>query len=89
MSMGPDGLLIGQVASRSGVSRKALRFYERAGILPPPRRNEIVGFGVSRTETVMLVLSTRGDPTVLTQPAVTWKRVMREGVTAGMLGASA
>lgn len=37
----------------------------------------------------MLALSTRGDPTVLAQPAVTWKRVMREGVTVGMLGASA
>jgi DNA-binding transcriptional MerR regulator len=31
-------LLIGDVAARSGVSRKALRLYEAAGILPPPRR---------------------------------------------------
>jgi hypothetical protein len=37
----------------------------------------------------MPALSTRGDPTVLAQPAVTWKRVMREGATVGMLGASA
>jgi len=37
----------------------------------------------------MPTLSTRGDPTVLAQPAITWKRVMREGVTVGMLGASA
>ena len=36
--MGRDGLLIGEVASRSGVSRKALRLYERAGILPASRR---------------------------------------------------
>ena len=33
-----DGLLIGEVAARSGVSRKALRLYEARGILPPPRR---------------------------------------------------
>lgn len=37
----------------------------------------------------MPALSTRRDPTVLAQPAVTWKRVMREGVTVGLLGASA
>ena len=36
--MGRDGLLIGEVASRSGVSRKALRLYERTGILAAPRR---------------------------------------------------
>lgn len=29
---GRDGLLIGEVAARSGVSRKALRLYEEAGI---------------------------------------------------------
>src|SRR5881628_1062295 len=33
-----NGLLIGQVAARSGLSRKALRLYEARGILPPPRR---------------------------------------------------
>jgi DNA-binding transcriptional MerR regulator len=36
--MGRNGLLIGEVATRSGASRKALRLYEYAGILPPPRR---------------------------------------------------
>lgn len=36
--MGRDGLLIGEVATQSGVSRKAVRLYEAAGILPPPRR---------------------------------------------------
>ncbi|MGH9021919.1 MAG: MerR family transcriptional regulator, partial [Acidimicrobiia bacterium] len=36
--MARDGLLIGEVAAKSGVSRKALRLYETAGILPPPRR---------------------------------------------------
>lgn len=33
-----NGLLIGEVAAKSGVSRKALRLYETAGILPPARR---------------------------------------------------
>jgi DNA-binding transcriptional MerR regulator len=32
------GLFIGEVAARSGVSRKALRLYEARGILPAPRR---------------------------------------------------
>jgi DNA-binding transcriptional MerR regulator len=36
--MGRDGLLIGEVAERSGVSRKALRLYEDAGILPAATR---------------------------------------------------
>src|SRR5881628_3507879 len=36
--MARDGLLIGEVAARSGVSRKALRLYEAAGILQEPRR---------------------------------------------------
>jgi DNA-binding transcriptional MerR regulator len=36
--MGRDGLLIGEVATRSGASRKALRLYEHAGILPQSRR---------------------------------------------------
>src|SRR5215469_6940771 len=34
----PSGLLIGEVAARSGLSRKALRLYEARGILPAPRR---------------------------------------------------
>jgi DNA-binding transcriptional MerR regulator len=36
--MSRDGLLIGDVAAKSGVTRKALRLYEQAGILPPARR---------------------------------------------------
>lgn len=36
--MGRDGVFIGEIARRGGVSRKALRLYEAAGILPPPRR---------------------------------------------------
>src|SRR5215813_5203177 len=36
--MARDGLLIGEVAAKSGISRKALRLYESAGILPTARR---------------------------------------------------
>jgi len=36
--MARDGLLIGEVSTRSGLSRKALRLYEARGILPPSRR---------------------------------------------------
>ncbi len=36
--MARPGLLVGQVAARSGLTRKALRLYESAGILPPPHR---------------------------------------------------
>ena len=32
------GLKIGQLARRAGVTAKAIRFYERKGILPPARR---------------------------------------------------
>src|SRR2546429_8949646 len=38
--MGHDALLIGEVAKRSGASRKALRLYEAAGVLPAPRRTQ-------------------------------------------------
>src|SRR5919201_4580634 len=36
--MDRNGLLIGEVAARSGLSRKALRLYEARGILPAPQR---------------------------------------------------
>ncbi len=52
--MARDGLLIGEVASRSGVSRKALRLYESAGILFPPRRTA-AGYRVYRPETLALL----------------------------------
>jgi MerR family copper efflux transcriptional regulator len=38
--MARDGLLIGDVAKQSGASRKAVRLYAEAGILPAPRRTE-------------------------------------------------
>jgi DNA-binding transcriptional MerR regulator len=37
--MGRNSFFIGEVAARSGVSRKALRLYEAAGILPTPSRS--------------------------------------------------
>ena len=37
-AMGLDGLLIGELAERGGVSRKAVRLYEARGILSKPRR---------------------------------------------------
>jgi MerR family regulatory protein len=40
------GLLIGEVAARSGLSRKALRLYEARGILPAPRRRTPWGYRV-------------------------------------------
>jgi MerR family copper efflux transcriptional regulator len=49
--MGRDGLLIGEVATRSGVSRKALRLYERTGILPPSRRTA-AGYRVYEPKTL-------------------------------------
>src|SRR2546425_10725039 len=36
--VGRNGLFIGELAARGGTTRKALRLYETAGILPPPRR---------------------------------------------------
>jgi len=49
--MGRNGLLIGEVASRSGVSRKALRLYEETGILPAPGRIE-AGYRLYGPETL-------------------------------------
>jgi DNA-binding transcriptional MerR regulator len=33
-------LTIGKVAARSGIGAKAIRFYESAGVIPPPARSE-------------------------------------------------
>jgi MerR family copper efflux transcriptional regulator len=49
-----DGLLIGEVAAKSGVSRKALRLYETAGILSPPRRTAS-GYRTYGTETLAIL----------------------------------
>jgi DNA-binding transcriptional MerR regulator len=37
--MAERALRIGEVAARSGISRKALRLYETRGIVPKPRRS--------------------------------------------------
>ena len=52
--MARDGLLIGEVAAKSGVSRKALRLYEKAGIFPPARRTGS-GYRVYGPETLALL----------------------------------
>ncbi len=52
--MGRDDLLIGEVAAQSGVSRKALRLYEAAGILPAPRRTA-AGYRVYGRETLSVL----------------------------------
>lgn len=52
--MARDGLLIGEVAAKSGVSRKALRLYEKAGILPAPRRTGS-GYRMYGPETLALL----------------------------------
>jgi MerR family transcriptional regulator, copper efflux regulator len=52
--MARDGLLIGEVAAKSGVSRKAVRLYETAGILPPPRRTA-AGYRTYGPETLALL----------------------------------
>lgn len=38
--MGNGALKIGEVAQRLGVNPRTIRFYEAAGLLPPPRRTE-------------------------------------------------
>lgn len=56
--MSRDGLLIGEVARRSGASRKALRLYESAGILPPARRTPS-GYRVYETDVLELLAFVR------------------------------
>ncbi len=47
-------LRIGELAARSGVTRKAIRFYEAAGVLPPPARGPN-GYRLYRSEAVGLL----------------------------------
>ena len=54
MDMNRNGLLIGEVAAQAGVSRKALRLYEAAGILPPARRTT-AGYRVHGSDAVTLL----------------------------------
>ena len=50
--MGP--MLIGETARRSGVTVQTLRFYEREGLLPAPRRRA-AGYREYAPETIQLV----------------------------------
>lgn len=54
--LGPvrSGLLIGEVAARSGMSRKALRLYEARGLLPPSRRTQS-GYRVYPDDVLMVL----------------------------------
>jgi len=56
--MNRNGLLIGEIAVRSGVSRKALRLYEAAGILSPPIRTAS-GYRVFASDTLPLLAFVR------------------------------
>jgi hypothetical protein len=49
--MNPGGLLIGEVAKRSGKSRKVVRLYEARGILPPAHRTPS-GYRIYPTDVV-------------------------------------
>ena len=48
-------MLIGEVAAKSGVSRKALRLYERAGLLPTVRRTA-AGYRIYADDTLALLV---------------------------------
>lgn len=52
--VGRNGLFIGELAARSGTTRKALRLYETAGILPAPRRTAS-GYRVYDAEALRLL----------------------------------
>lgn len=56
--MAPGSLLIGEVAKRVRVSRKALRLYEAAGILPAARRTPS-GYRVYDSKTLHLLAFVR------------------------------
>jgi MerR family transcriptional regulator, copper efflux regulator len=56
--MSREGLLIGEVANRTGATRKALRLYEEAGILAAPRRT-ISGYRIYAMETLDLLAFVR------------------------------
>ena len=49
-----ERLRVGELAARSGVSRKALRLYESRGILPAPRRS-VVGYREYAPDTLALL----------------------------------
>ena len=52
--MKPDRLLIGDVAAEAGVNIQTLRYYERRGLIPAPRRS-FAGYRQYSDESVRLV----------------------------------
>ena len=54
-----QGMRIGEVASRSGVSVDTVRFYERVGVLPTPAREETSGYRIYDASTIDRILLTR------------------------------
>ena len=54
VAVSKNGLFIGDVAKHSGASRKALRLYDAAGILAPPRRTA-AGYRVYGSEALELL----------------------------------
>ena len=56
--MSKNGLLIGEVAKRTGTTRKALRLYEQTGILPVPRRTSS-GYRLYGPDTLDLLVFVR------------------------------
>src|SRR5262245_42651381 len=56
--MAANGLLIGEIAKRSGASRKALRLYEAAGILPAAHRTT-AGYRVYGADTLAVLAFVR------------------------------
>jgi DNA-binding transcriptional MerR regulator len=55
LAMSSERLLIGDVAAKAGVNIQTLRFYERQGILPTPKRTRS-GYRQYSEETVRLVI---------------------------------
>jgi DNA-binding transcriptional MerR regulator len=56
---GGERLTIGQVAQRTGVNAKAIRYYERIGLLPPAQRGENGYRRYSRADINRLILLRR------------------------------
>jgi DNA-binding transcriptional MerR regulator len=56
------GLKIGELARRAGVTAKAIRFYERKGLLPAPRRaaNQYRVYGEDAAETLRFIKQASG-----------------------------
>jgi DNA-binding transcriptional MerR regulator len=69
---GPDGLTIGRLATLTGISAKAIRYYEEIGLLPRPPRgaNRYRRYGSADVNRVRLLRRIRllGAPLSLARP---------------------